>query len=81
MTDQEPELDSVFTVGETRQLLVDGADVDVTLVRRAGEREARHYTMAATGIDATIMISRRAASDDARRLAQLARLLSGRTGP
>ena len=79
MTDQE--LDSAFVVGETRLLRVDDADVDVRLLRLAGEREARHYTMAAAGIDATIMISRRAASDDARRLAQLAHLLSGRTGP
>jgi len=81
MTPLEPELDSAFAVGETRRLRVDDANVDVRLLRRAGQRKARHYTMAAAGIDAKIMISRRAASGDARRLAQLARLLSGRTGP
>ena len=81
MTPLQPELEGAFTLGETRRLRVDDADVDVTLVRRAGARQARHYTMTAAGIDAKIMISRRDAADDASRLAQLARVLSGRIEP
>lgn len=72
MEEIEPE---PFEIGETRRLQVNTADVDVKLLRLAGTRQVRHYAIATRGIDARIMVSRREASSDEARLAQLARML------